>query len=94
MKERNIQHREPLDAIAGAIGGALFGLCVWLSLIGTGWLILVVPGLPGFPSERFFPLDLLAFVTVGAVACGVLGYWRGTPFFQWVRDHWPGSDQS
>jgi hypothetical protein len=27
-----MRHREPADAIAGAIGGALFGLAVWLAL--------------------------------------------------------------
>jgi len=81
MTTRDFQRREPLDAIAGAVGGALFGLCVWLSLIGA---------LP----TNFFPLDLVIFVAVGAVTCGALGYWRGTPFFQWIRDHWPGSDQS
>ena len=91
MKTRDVPHREPLDAAAGAIGGAIFGLCLWLSLIGTSWLSFILP-LPGLPSPRFFPLDVLAFMVVGAMTCGALGYWHGTPFFQWIRDHWPGSD--
>jgi hypothetical protein len=29
-------------------------------------------------------------VGAGAVLGGPLGYWYGSDFFQWVRDHWIG----
>jgi hypothetical protein len=80
-----MRYREPLDAIAGAIGGALFGFCVWLLLINVWFLP------PGFGVEQAFPFDVLALVTVGAIAGSLLGYWYGTDFFRWLRDHWPGS---
>ncbi len=89
-----MQHREPLDAIAGAIGGALFAFCVWLGLIISAPAFLASLLLPWIAVERAFPFDVLVLVTVGAVVGSVLGYWKGTAFFQWVRDHWPGSDPS
>jgi hypothetical protein len=74
-----VPYREPLDAVAGAIGGGLFGFVVWLSVF------------PGFEFWRYFPFDLAAFVAAGAVSGCVLGYWFGIDFFRWMRDHWPGS---
>jgi hypothetical protein len=72
-----------LDAVAGAIGGALFGFVIWLAWVPSLW-----------PSTLgFFPYDVLAFTATGAVLGAVLGYWYGHDFFRWVRDHWPGSSE-
>jgi hypothetical protein len=80
-----MRHREPLDAVAGAIGGALFGFCLWLLLIN----VLFLP--PWLAVEHAFPFDVLALVAVGGFAGSMLGYWYGSDFFRWLRDHWPGS---
>ena len=75
-----MQHREPLDAVAGGIGGAFFGFFVYLYFATSG-----------IQMSTIFPLNILGFVTIGALAGAPLGYWQGSDFFRWIRDNWPGS---
>src|SRR5262245_10110673 len=71
---RKAPKREPLDAVVGLIAGAIWGATVGLGV--CIWLL---------PRAILFPGDTMA---VGAVIFGVLGYYRGSDVFRWLRDHW------
>jgi hypothetical protein len=62
------------DAIKGVLVGVLFG-----GLSGLGVCVFLIEG------TLFFPGDTIA---IGAVSCGLLGYFLGDTFFEWLRDNW------
>lgn len=71
---RKTPTREPLDAVVGLIAGAFWGATLGLG-IGV-WLV---------ARTILFPGDTMV---LGAIVCGVLGYYKGSDFFRWLRDHW------
>jgi hypothetical protein len=62
------------DGIKGLLIGAGFGAC-----LGLWWIIQM--SFDGF----FFWGDI---IVIGAVACGLPGYFFGDRFFDWFSDHW------
>lgn len=64
------------NALAGACLGALAG-----AGLGFGAAMFL------FDSPFFFPGDTALF---GAVACGVMGYFLGAGFIDWLKENWWG----
>jgi hypothetical protein len=71
--------REPLDAVVGLVVGATLGL---------GACLFVVTQTPYFPRSPFWFAAVVC--GLGAVVCGVLGYYKGDDFFRSLRDDWFG----
>lgn len=62
------------NAISGIIYGAPIG-----GLMGLGICVFIIDG------TWFFPGDT---ILMGATVCGVLGYFFGEPFIEWLKEHW------
>ena len=67
--------REPLDAVVALIAGIFLGATFFF-----GASVWAKPKWFSWPAA-------FGAMGLGAVACGVLGCWKGDDFFRWVRDH-------
>lgn len=64
--------------LANVVTGTLLG-----ALAGGGMGLGVCMFL--FDQPPFFTGDT---VLIGALVCGVLGYWQGEPFIEWLSENW------
>jgi len=62
------------DGFIGAMWGVLIG-----ALAGLGVCIWVIDIPPFFPGDT---------IVVGAVICGLLGFFLGERFHEWMKAHW------
>jgi hypothetical protein len=58
------------------------------AILGLGACLFVVTQTPFFPRNPFWFAAVVC--GVGAVVCGVLGYYKGDDFFRSLRDDWFG----
>lgn len=73
MPEPNLENHWS-NAVAGTLLGAVIG-----GSLGLGACIFIFDEPPWFVGDT---------ILIGAVGCGVLGYFLGEGFIEWLKEHW------